>query len=377
MFWSKHESQVQSLEEKVHDLEQRNQSLQEENDSLRAENGTSEAALAELRSELEMKTGLFQHMQSFGISFLELQKSMASLANTMKNEKQHAMDAAGVSNRNRASMQKISSNLQNLSTDTHETARSVENLNQRAAQIGGIVNLIKEIADQNNLLALNDAIEAARAGEQGRGFGVVADEVRKLAERTSKATSEISGLVTTIQDETLQTRNQMDQWAQQSQTFSQEGTDATQSMEELLSLSNQMEGAIAASTLRSFVELTKVDHLIYKFEVYKVFMGLSSKTASDFSSHTHCRLGKWYYEGEGKECFSQLPGYQDIETPHKQVHQAGVAALNNLQGSDYQGAIMNLGEMEQASMDVLAQLERMAESGENNTGLLCHGDHSH
>ncbi len=103
-----------------------------------------------------------------------------------------------------AIVQETINGMQSIANHVKETSDIIDSLGVRSEQIGQIIETISDIADQTNLLALNAAIEAARAGEQGRGFAVVADEVRALAERTTRATREITGMIGNIQKETGQ-----------------------------------------------------------------------------------------------------------------------------------------------------------------------------
>ncbi|OGS98591.1 MAG: chemotaxis protein [Gallionellales bacterium RIFCSPLOWO2_12_FULL_59_22] len=372
MFGGKSRQENQALQARLAQADQEVVALRGDLSRLEGERDALRAELEGTRTEHQTSAQLHSNMQGFGDSFIELQKSQVAAALALRGEKQHAIEAASVSASNREAVLQIAKSLDALSGDTIQTSQNVQSLTERAAQIGSIVQLIKEIADQTNLLALNAAIEAARAGEQGRGFAVVADEVRKLAERTAKATSEISTIVVAIQGETDRTRVQMEGWAAKSQVFSKDVAGVMDNMKHLLELSHQMEGTISAAALRSFVEVAKIDHIIFKFEIYKVFMGISDRDAGSFAPHTDCRLGKWYFEGEGKDCYSKLDGYAAMANPHQAFHQHGREAVTAFRSGDPLRGIGVAGQMEANSMEVLAALERMAVAGEQgDSSVLC------
>ncbi|HEU0265897.1 MAG TPA: methyl-accepting chemotaxis protein, partial [Geobacterales bacterium] len=124
------------------------------------------------------------------------------------------------------------------------TAQTVESLGNRSEEIGEIVGVIEDIADQTNLLALNAAIEAARAGEQGRGFAVVADEVRALAERTTKATKEIGQMIKGIQGETRRAVSAMEEGVQEVKSGTQEASRSGEALQKILQVIGTLSGQV-------------------------------------------------------------------------------------------------------------------------------------
>ena len=138
-----------------------------------------------------------------------------------------------------------------IAVTVDETSAFVKTLGDRSSQIGEIVNVINEIADQTNLLALNAAIEAARAGEAGRGFAVVADEVRKLAERTANATSEIGSMIGAIQEGVKSAINAMEIATRKVETGVALSTQGGNSLNDIVECVNELQlmvEQIASST---------------------------------------------------------------------------------------------------------------------------------
>jgi len=369
MFWG-NSARVAELERQLDQSRQREESLARELAESQKSLQVNIRLAEEKEAECDTLKAVLGNLALFSQSLSSSQGTLGQMAGLLREEKQQAVEAADVSTASGQTTTEIAANLHRLAEDSATAAREVDVLAQQATEIGAIVQLIHEIADQTNLLALNAAIEAARAGEAGRGFAVVADEVRKLAERTAKATKDIDGLVTGIRRDSSLAKSAMETLAQTADEYSERGNAATADMNRLIILARKMEEVIAGSALKSFVEVAKVDHLVFKFRIYLGLFGIESIDPGQLASHTACRLGKWYYEGEGREHFGRLSGYREIEAPHIEVHRFGIEALKSRQTGDNTTMLRHVEAMERASFLVLDNLERMADGAMHDAQAL-------
>jgi methyl-accepting chemotaxis protein len=155
------------------------------------------------------------------------------VAESSRNSNESATTGAAVVQETIVGMSKIAERVK-------QTADTIDALGARSEQIGEIIGTIEDIADQTNLLALNAAIEAARAGDQGRGFAVVADEVRALAERTSKATREIGGMIKAIQNETREAVRSMEEGVSEVEKGAVSSQKSGESLQDILNQINEV-----------------------------------------------------------------------------------------------------------------------------------------
>lgn len=294
---------------------------------------------------------------------------------------------------------------------------SFSSLRNRMQDITKIVDTLRGLADQTNLLSLNASIEAARAGEHGRGFAVVANEVRELSENTvlylhgvQESVQDLHVLVRNVSDTIQETSEVIKRGVGEAQesipileeitndickindstsgtaAIAQEqaasieeisnrmlaisqlteevrilGEDAGKNVYELSKITESFRTEIFTNNIKlstyALLQLAKTDHILWKWRIYNMMLGHEKVKPEDVSSYKMCRLGKWYFDPTSKERVGSCRSFELLDIPHQQVHEQARFAVEAYQSGNVEQAQKHLTLLTEASEQVLMYID--------------------
>ncbi|MDO9477792.1 MAG: methyl-accepting chemotaxis protein [Pseudohongiella sp.] len=293
-----------------------------------------------------------------------VRESLAGNASNLMTEQTNMVSLQAIFGQTFDAVKKLGLRAKVISDHANKNASTARELDETAGNIRAFVAVIQDISEQTNLLALNAAIEAARAGDVGRGFAVVADEVRNLASKAQDASEKIETLIAKVIQQSQSISLVVEESLQSSQDVAASATQIDEVTQQVVAKAEHMKDVINLSAVGSFINTVKIDHIVWKMDVYRRIS--ANDLAQNLTTHHECRLGKWYYEGDGARNFGHLSSFRAMEQSHRDVHEHGRAAREAALSKNDTALQQALLKMEEASLQVASRLDQLEQEIKRN-----------